>query len=130
MLVDVKKTHKVDGARAERVLELAGLIANKNTVPSDKSALVPSGIRLGTPAFTTRGANAKDFEQVAELFDKAIGIAQKLQTDPRLKGTKLADFKALLNVADQADMSAKFPELGELRSKVVQFARKFPTIGY
>lgn len=43
----------VDGARAERIMELCNLHCNKNTVPGDKSALVPHGLRVGAPAMTT-----------------------------------------------------------------------------
>merc|ERR1712118_375959 len=45
----------VDGARAERIMEMAHIAVNKNTVPGDTSALVPGGIRIGTPALTSRG---------------------------------------------------------------------------
>ena len=51
-----------DGARAEILFEYANIYTNKNTVPDDKSALVPSGLRLGTPAITTRGLVEKDIE--------------------------------------------------------------------
>jgi glycine hydroxymethyltransferase len=51
MLVDLRDKG-VDGARVERVLELANMHCNKNTVPGDKSALTPSGLRIGTPAMT------------------------------------------------------------------------------
>ena len=44
----------IDGGRVERVLELCGIALNKNTVPGDKSAMMPGGIRLGTPAITSR----------------------------------------------------------------------------
>lgn len=54
----------VDGSRVERVLELAHIAANKNTVPGDVSALVPGGLRMGSPALTSRGFVEKDFEQV------------------------------------------------------------------
>ena len=54
VVVDLRP-NGMDGARVERVCELAGLTVNKNTVPGDKSALIPSGIRMGTPALTTRG---------------------------------------------------------------------------
>jgi hypothetical protein len=54
----------VDGARVERVLELANIAANKNTVPGDKSALTPGGIRIGAPALTSRGFTEEDFAQV------------------------------------------------------------------
>ena len=63
VLVDLRP-QGLDGARVERVCELAGLSLNKNTVPGDKSALVPSGIRMGTPALTSRGLDEGDFEQV------------------------------------------------------------------
>ncbi len=54
----------VDGSRVERVLELAHIAANKNTVPGDVSALVPGGLRMGSPALTSRGFVEDDFEQV------------------------------------------------------------------
>ena len=44
----------MDGARVERVMELANMAANKNTIPGDVSAMTPGGIRMGTPALTTR----------------------------------------------------------------------------
>ena len=47
----------IDGARIETVLDKIGIYINKNTIPKDKSALIPKGIRLGTPAITTRGLN-------------------------------------------------------------------------
>jgi glycine hydroxymethyltransferase len=54
VLVDVKQSRGVDGARVERVLELVNIAVNKNTVPGDTSALMPGGIRMGAPALTTR----------------------------------------------------------------------------
>ena len=63
VLVDLRPSG-VDGSRAERVCEVAGLAVNKNTVPGDKSAIVPSGIRMGTPALTSRGLDEADFKQV------------------------------------------------------------------
>ncbi len=52
---------------------------NKNMIAGDKSAVTPGGIRLGTPALTSRGLNEKDFEQVAVFLDRAIKIALKAQ---------------------------------------------------
>jgi glycine hydroxymethyltransferase len=49
VLVDVKQSKGIDGARVERILELACIASNKNTVPGDTSALTPSGIRMGAP---------------------------------------------------------------------------------
>ena len=54
VLVDLKRSRNIDGARVERVLELANIAANKNTIPGDVSAMTPGGIRMGTPALTSR----------------------------------------------------------------------------
>ena len=51
MLVDLRP-NGVDGARVESVLEMVSIAINKNTVPGDKSAFIPGGIRVGTPALT------------------------------------------------------------------------------
>lgn len=45
----------IDGARVELMLEVVNMATNKNTVPGDKSALTPGGIRMGAPALTSRG---------------------------------------------------------------------------
>jgi glycine hydroxymethyltransferase len=60
-------------------MELAHIAANKNTVPGDVSAMVPGGIRMGTPALTSRGFTEDDFEKVAEYFDRAVEIAVKVK---------------------------------------------------
>ncbi|KAL0191862.1 hypothetical protein M9458_014560, partial [Cirrhinus mrigala] len=65
----------MDGARAERVLELVSITANKNTCPGDKSALTPGGLRLGTPALTSRQFKESDFQQVVDFIDQGIKIA-------------------------------------------------------
>ena len=80
----------VDGSRVERVLELAHIATNKNTVPGDKSAMVPGGLRMGSPALTSRGFVEKDFEKVAALVDRGVTIAQELK---KKTGNKLADFR-------------------------------------
>ena len=48
------------------------IACNKNTCPGDKSALKPSGIRLGSPALTSRGLNEQDFLKVAEFIDRGM----------------------------------------------------------
>jgi glycine hydroxymethyltransferase len=51
----------IDGGRIEAVMNEISISINKNTVPGDKSALIPSGIRIGSPAMTTRGCKEADF---------------------------------------------------------------------
>ena len=61
------------GKEVEKLLDSAHITANKNTVPNDpKSPFVTSGIRLGTPAATSRGLNAADFDEVAEAISIVI----------------------------------------------------------
>ena len=52
----------------DHVLDMCSITANKNTVPGDKNAFKPGGIRLGSPALTSRGFTVSDFEQVADFI--------------------------------------------------------------
>jgi glycine hydroxymethyltransferase len=110
----------VDGSRVERVLELAHIAANKNTVPGDVSAMVPGGLRMGSPALTSRGFIEEDFEQVAEFVDRAVDIAKDLKVKA---GPKLKDFRDYLE-------REEVPEIAKLRDDVETFAKEFPTIGF
>ncbi|MBQ5430973.1 MAG: serine hydroxymethyltransferase [Lachnospiraceae bacterium] len=72
MLVDLVR-RQLTGKEVEKLLDAAHITANKNTVPNDpKSPFVTSGIRLGTPAATSRGLVAEDFDQVAEAIATVI----------------------------------------------------------
>jgi len=82
VLIDLKD-RGVDGARVERVLELVGVACNKNTVPGDKSAMKPGGLRMGSPAMTTRGLLPEDFVRVADIVDRAVTITQSLDKTAR-----------------------------------------------
>ncbi|KAI9173084.1 Serine hydroxymethyltransferase, cytosolic [Blastocladiella emersonii ATCC 22665] len=122
------KPKGIDGARVERILELANVATNKNTVPGDTSALIPGGLRMGTPAMTTRGATEKDFVEVAKFIDRAVHVATDVAKSIPT-GKKLKDFKAAVD-GSHADVAAKFPAIGKLREEVRQFARAFPTVGF
>eukprot|EP01055_Gregarina_sp_Pseudo9_P004859 Gregarina_sp_Pseudo_9__4858@NODE_507_length_2671_cov_45_206307_g478_i0_p1_GENE_NODE_507_length_2671_cov_45_206307_g478_i0NODE_507_length_2671_cov_45_206307_g478_i0_p1_ORF_typecomplete_len337_score62_59SHMT/PF00464_19/2_5e122Aminotran_5/PF00266_19/6_6e11OKR_DC_1/PF01276_20/0_0011DegT_DnrJ_EryC1/PF01041_17/0_017Beta_elim_lyase/PF01212_21/0_049Paramyx_P_V_C/PF03210_13/6_6e03Paramyx_P_V_C/PF03210_13/0_18_NODE_507_length_2671_cov_45_206307_g478_i0481058 len=76
LLVDLTKKG-VKGRKAEKALELCNIICNKNTVLKDKSPANPSGIRLGTPAMTTRGFAESDFETVAELISEVVAVCKE-----------------------------------------------------
>ena len=72
MLVDLRNKN-LTGKQAEIALDKAGITCNKNTVPNEtQSPLVTSGIRLGTPAVTTRGMKEDDMRFIVELIDKVI----------------------------------------------------------
>lgn len=122
VLVDLKSSKGIDGARVERILEIVNIATNKNTVPGDVSAMTPGGIRMGAPALTTRGLKEADFEQVVEFFDRGVEIAIKIRA---ASGKKLKDFKAAVAAGASAD-----PELQALRDDVIEFAKQFPTVGF
>lgn len=72
LLVDVSNKG-VTGAEAEKALDAAGITVNKNVIPNDpRGPMDPSGIRLGTPAITTRGLVAEHMTMIAEWMDRAI----------------------------------------------------------
>jgi glycine hydroxymethyltransferase len=72
MLVDVY-SRGVTGKVAEKALDRAGITVNKNTIPFDSQPpLVASGIRLGTPAMTTRGMGEAEMGVIAELIDRVL----------------------------------------------------------
>ena len=68
MLLVNFKPQKLTGSKVEYILESIYITANKNTCPGDKSALSPSGIRLGAPALTSRGFKEAEFAKVAEFI--------------------------------------------------------------
>jgi glycine hydroxymethyltransferase len=98
MLVDLRaRDEQLTGADGEKALEAAGIISNKNGIPNDpRPPKVTSGIRLGTPALTTRGLKESDMATVAGFIDRAL-IGRE-------------DAAALI----------------KLRSEVAEFAGKFP----
>lgn len=114
------RTVKLSGGKGEKILEEVSIACNKNTVPGDKSALNPSGLRLGTPALTTRGMMEDDIKVVVSHIDEALKIALAVQEK---SGPKLVDFKRVLNDEEfQTRITA-------LKEKVESFAMKFPLPG-
>jgi len=117
MLVDLRPKG-ITGSKVEKVMERVGIALNKNTVPGDISAMNPGGIRIGSPAMTTRGLMEKDFEKIAEFLDRAIRISLEMQEKTTSK--KLADYVALPSPAS----------LDALHAEILAFCRQFPTVGF
>jgi Glycine/serine hydroxymethyltransferase len=69
----------LNGNKVEKVLDMVSITTNKNSLPGDVSAINPGGVRLGTPALTSRGMNEKDFDAVAEFLDRGYNIAVEAQ---------------------------------------------------
>ena len=77
MLIDLRNKN-ITGKEAERVLGISNITVNKNMVPfDDQSPFVTSGIRIGTPAITTRGLNEQDMDFVAETINSSIENSKK-----------------------------------------------------
>ncbi len=78
VLVDLRE-RGITGSKVEKVCDLVGVTINKNCVPGDKSALSPGGVRIGTPAMTTRGFKEAEFIEVVSIFDKCVEITLNVQ---------------------------------------------------
>jgi glycine hydroxymethyltransferase len=86
MVIDVEKSFGINGAEAESVLDSIGLTLNKNSIPDDTNPpFRPSGIRLGTPAITTRGATKDDMKLLASWIVRAIQERQSADSLDRLR---------------------------------------------
>lgn len=96
--IDTKSVKGADGAwlsgdLAARILDVAGLVTNRNTIPGDKSALNPSGVRLGTPWITQRGFKEEETEQVADIIADVLFSCEPYYQGRRLRAK--VDFKTL-----------------------------------
>ena len=91
MLVDLRNKG-LTGKVAEKVLDEAGITVNKNTVPNEtQSPFVTSGIRIGTPAVTTRGMGSEAMQEIASLIDRVLSAPEDTANVAAVK----ADVKAL-----------------------------------
>ena len=96
MLVDLRARNAAfTGADAEKALEAAGIITNKNAIYNDpRPPKVTSGLRLGTPAITTRGLKEKDVVAVADFIDRALAAKDDAAALARIRGEVAAFCKA------------------------------------
>jgi glycine hydroxymethyltransferase len=91
MLVDLTP-YELTGKVVEKLLDEAHITANKNTIPNDpQKPFVTSGIRLGTPAATSRGLKEDDFDQVAEAIAMLIKNGESAVADAQAIVKKLTD---------------------------------------
>jgi len=75
LLIDLKNK-SLSGAQAEKLLESAGIIANRNSVPGDDKPFNPTGIRMGTPALTSRGMKEKEMKSVARFIHHLVDLKE------------------------------------------------------
>lgn len=110
LLVNVKSSFGFDGKIYEKALDLVGLTLNANALPTDKGgAFRPSGVRLGTPAITTRGLGEAEMKQIANWMKRVADICAESQEE-----------SALDNYNE---------ELATIRDEVRELALAFPVPG-
>ena len=86
ILIDMQKSFNLDGKIYEKALDEVGLTLNANALPTDKGgAFRPSGVRLGTPAITTRGLGVSEMKQLAKWMKQVANICVKAGTDDNLQ---------------------------------------------
>ncbi|KAI3384680.1 hypothetical protein SNEBB_000782 [Seison nebaliae] len=127
MLLNLKNKG-TDGAKVEFILELCQIAVNKNTCPGDKSALKPSGIRIGTSALTSRKLEKNDFGEVARFVHEAIELTLRLQDDAAKANT--GDTVLTTKKFKEFVRSTSIKEIEELKGKVNEFAKQFFMPGF
>lgn len=110
ILANMRESFGFDGKLYEKALDLVGLTLNANAVPSDKGgAFRPSGVRLGTPAATTRGLGVAEMKQLAHWMKKVADIC--------------------VEAGDEAGLAQYAAELTTIHAEVRALAQKFPVPG-
>ena len=72
------RPHGLTGSKVDKVLDLMHITTNKNSIVGDSSAMNPGGIRIGTPAMTTRGMKEPEMARIATFLLKAIEITKRI----------------------------------------------------
>ena len=121
LLVDLKNKG-VSGGKIEWMCDQVDITLNKNSVIGDKSAINPGGVRIGTPALTTRGMKETDFEYIGSLIISIVDLTIEIQEK---SGRKLVDFK------NYVDSSSEYREkLYDIKKRVNEFADKFEFVDF
>jgi glycine hydroxymethyltransferase len=113
-LIDLRNKG-LSGIKAEKILEYVDISVNKNMIPSDSgnsSAFLPNGVRIGTPAITTRGFTDKDIEFLCDILNRVINIGIKIDN-----GLSVKVFIEYLK-------TSHCPELLEIKKDVNNFMSK------
>jgi len=120
MLMDFSNEGVGKGTLVGLALNAAGIVANRNTVPGDKSPFYPSGVRIGTPAVTTRGMKEKEMELIAQLISDVVARVR----DERMPAAKE---ERPSFVKEYRKKISTDHGLNEIRLKVKELCNRFPS---
>merc|ERR1712194_914289 len=112
------KPNGITGSKYEKACDHVCITLNKNCVPGDRSAISPGGVRIGSPALTTRKMCEEDFVRIGDFLHEVLEASLKIQEK---SGPKLKDFAAML--ADDATLK-------DIRERVNKYATTFPMPGF
>lgn len=118
MLIDLRPL-ELSGNVVAEALEAAGIVVNRNSVPGDASPFYPSGIRLGTPAVSTRGMGKKEMLEIGRwIIDVVEHVKdEKLPADPKNRAKFLKSYKMRIS---------KDIFLCKINKEIIALCRKFP----
>jgi len=112
------KPQKFTGSKMQSICDFCSITLNKNAVLGDVSALTPGGVRIGSPALTTRGLKEAEFRIVADILHEAVIIGQEIAAS---SGKLLKDFEAAVKAS---------PKCKALKKKVQTFITQYPMPGF
>jgi len=119
LLVDVFGSKNITGKEAEKALEMVGLSTNKNMIPYDKrKPLDPSGIRLWTPAATTRWMKQEQMKQIAKYFNEALEIVRQHK-----KWITSPEDKSQMEIFEKQELKN---QLNQVKQQVLELCKAFP----
>lgn len=119
MLMDFSRESEGKGVLVAKALNASGIVTNFNTVPSDTSPFYPSGVRIGTPAVTTRGMKENEIKQIAAWITQVVThISDVVLPEDK---TERAGF-----IKEFVSKVSNDPILKTIRSEVEQLCRQFP----
>jgi glycine hydroxymethyltransferase len=116
------RPHGLIGSKFQVFCDAVSITLNKNSIMGDRSALNPGGVRVGSPALTSRGFTEKDFEKVADFLDRALKLAVVVQSKAKSGSTSTKDFQEAFPQCSK--------EIEALRGEIETFAKQFPMPGF
>jgi glycine hydroxymethyltransferase len=125
------RPQKLTGNKYEYLCDEVSITLNKNSIHGDTSALTPGGVRVGTPALTSRGFKEADFEQVAEFLHRAVEVAVEIQTTLAAALPATTTGKApVVKLESFKDAVHSNEKVKALKAEVEAFSKKFFMPGF